>query len=104
MENRYVVGYAVGAKEQLDLLLAEQRMRGGERAVGLLIEKLDRAFDTLSVFLYYGAASNQGRLTDLGYRKVVLHPFVLLYTVHERSREVAIRGVFHHRQNYEEEL
>lgn len=104
MRGRYAIGYAVGAKEQLDLLLAQQHVRGGERAVEALIGKLDGAFATLSMFPYYGAVPNQEKLAELGYRKLVLHPFVLVYAVNERKREAEIRGVFHHRQNYEEEL
>lgn len=104
MQAPYAIGYAMGAEEQLDFLLAQQKPRNGARAVRVLIDKLDAAFETLSAFPRYGAVSSQERLAGLGYRKLVLYPFVLLYTMDDERHLIEIQGVFHHRQNYGAEL
>lgn len=86
------------------ILFERYQYEGNLGAAYKLLADIENHCKVLKVFPKFGRLLHDERLCKIGYRKLVAGSYVIVYTLDDSARIARIVGVFHHRQNYEEEL
>lgn len=101
----YSVQISPSANQDIDgiFLYIAQKLNSPKAAMDLA-EKLEEKIDLLAEQPFMFELSRDDRLYNLGYRRIVIDNYVLLYTEDEKKKTVFIAGVFYGGQSYEKYL
>ena len=70
-------------------------------AAASLLDAISESYDNLRAMPLMYEACQDHTLKKLGYRKAVIHNYILIYKVDEEAKTVYIMRLFHGSQNYE---
>ncbi len=70
-------------------------------AAASLLNDIEKCYGELERMPLMYAACHDPYLRELGYRKAVIHNYILIYKVNEDEKIVYIMRLFHGRQDYE---
>lgn len=66
-----------------------------------LLEDIEKSYDALAQMPYLYEQCRNARLRAMGYRKAVIHKYIMVHRVDEKSQTVYILRFFHGTQDYE---
>lgn len=70
-------------------------------AAAALLDSIEECYNDLERMPLMYEACRDPRLKVLGYRKVVIHNYIMIYKVVEEEKTINIMRLFHGRQDYE---
>ena len=70
-------------------------------AAAALLDEVEACYDTLERHPMMFEACRDPYLKALGYRKVGIRNYIMIYKVHEPTKTVSVRRFFHCMQDYE---
>lgn len=70
-------------------------------AAASLLDAVEKSYDDIERMPLMYEACHDPHLKELGYRKAVIHNYIMIYRVDERAKTVYILRLFHGRQDYE---
>ncbi len=100
MNSKYKIKYLPSSVQDLETILDYISNDNPSAAVNL-VDKIDKAVGTLSIFPLKGCIPKDERLEKLGYRILVIKNYLVFYVVKSNPNEVEIRRVLSSRQKYE---
>ena len=98
--SKYEIKYTSLAMDELDLAFSYVARDDKQAAIDLL-DRLESAILKLSDFPRLGVVfPNRASYEVVGYRYIVVDPYVIFYRINEAKKEIQIARVFHSRQNW----
>ena len=101
----YSLKYSDKAMRLLRAFLFERyQYEGNLDAAYKLLAGIENHCPVLKTCPRFGRLLHDERLREIEYRKLVAGSYVVVYTLDDSAQVVQIAGVFHHPQNYKDEL
>ena len=69
-----------------------------------IVSEIEERIDILKEFPLTGSPVQEAILASMGYRKLIIHDYVALYTVDEQQKEVRIIRIIYGKRDYQELL